>query len=129
MKVKLYNKKKFNFISGVLTEVIADFFTVYLLGRSINEPIFDYGKAHLCSLKKEFIDDVKEHPKAFGRWLYQGNRSKDRPADLGYYIGYEIAKAYYEQEEDKLVALDNLLNVKMYKKVLKKSGFTNAGCD
>ena len=29
-------------------------------------------------------------------WLYQGNQAKDRPADLGYYMGYKITESYYK---------------------------------
>jgi hypothetical protein len=34
-------------------------------------------------------------------WLYQGDRSKDRPADLGYFTGARICGAYYKNAADK----------------------------
>lgn len=34
-------------------------------------------------------------------WLYQGDKAKDKPADLGYYIGYEICESYYKNTASK----------------------------
>lgn len=30
----------------------------------------------------------------YSNWIYNANTSKDRPADLGYYVGYLITRAY-----------------------------------
>lgn len=117
------NRRKSTLLSGVLTEGIADFLSEEIIGVTINEKIYEYGNQHHCELKKEFIKDLKEHPKDFNRWLYQGSKSKDRPADLGYFIGYQIAKRYYNKQQDKQAAIDTLLNAKKYKQILKDSGY------
>ena len=59
----------------------------------------------------------------YKKWLYNGNSSKDRPADLGYFIGYRICEAYYNQAEDKEKALNEILKINRFKKLLKKSGY------
>jgi len=49
-------------------------------------------------------------------WI--GNATQEtaeRPADLGYWIGYMICKAYYDHAPDKKQALYDLLNIKNMK--------------
>ena len=122
-----FNKRKFNLIIGVMSEGIADFLAIELLGFNINKPIYDYGDAHECDLWKAFKQDMIEHPDGHRRWLYQGNRSGNRPADLGYYLGFKVAQAYYEKQPNKRKAIKDLLNVKKYPKIIAKSGYTG-GC-
>lgn len=110
-------------LEQTMKEGIADFFTTEILGLQINKEVFEYGYKNNCRLVDEFISDLQMHPKAYKRWLYQGEKSKKRPADLGYFIGYQIAKKYYEKSENKAEALQELLNIKKYKKIFKQSNF------
>jgi uncharacterized protein YjaZ len=57
------------------------------------------------------------------RWLYQGDQSKDRPADLGYYMGYKIAEAYYKRAADKKQAVKDILQIKDFHQFLAASGY------
>ncbi len=124
-----FNRKRSNLLTAVLTEGIADFITLEFLNLNINQKIFQYGATHECTLWKAFEEDLKNHPKDHRRWLYQGNKVKDRPADLGYFIGYKIAKAYYEKQSDKRKAIRTLMNVKKYKKIYKKSKYWEESCN
>jgi uncharacterized protein YjaZ len=56
-------------------------------------------------------------------WLYQGNGAKDRPADLGYYIGYKIIESYYKNAGDKKQALRKILEISDFKDFLAKSRY------
>ena len=56
-------------------------------------------------------------------WLYQGDEAKDKPADLGYYIGYKIAESFYKNSKDKKQAVKDILNVKDFAKFLKDSKY------
>ena len=116
-------------LQQTMTEGIADFFTVELLGKNINQSVFDYGEKNKCALKKEFLEDLQKTPKKINKWLYKGSKSESRPADLGYFIGYEIAKAYYDKSENKEKAIANLLDMKQYKKIFKKSNYKKESCD
>ena len=124
-----YNRRRYKLLTGVMTEGIADFFTVELLGLNINKEIFEYGNKHKCELFREFESDLKSHPKEYNRWIYQGNKAENRPADLGYFIGYQIAKMYYDKSESKTEALLELLNVKRYEKIFEMSGFSTESCN
>lgn len=54
-------------------------------------------------------------------WLY--DQSDDRPGNLGIWIDYRIAKAYYEQATDKRVAIRRMLNIPDYRQFLEESGY------
>lgn len=61
--------------------------------------IKEYGDLHEKALWQEFKNSLCKNNGA--DWLYNGGTVKDKPADLGYYIGYKIAQAYYENAKDK----------------------------
>jgi uncharacterized protein YjaZ len=55
--------------------------------------------------------------------IYNGNNSKTRPADLGYYIGYKICESYYRQAKDKKQAVREILETKAFTAFLQESGY------
>ena len=52
-----------------------------------------------------------------------GEAAKERPADLGYYIGYKICEAYYQNAKDKKQAIKDILGIKDFNQFLKDSGY------
>lgn len=50
---------------------------------------------------------VSERQDDFGNWLYNGGQ-RGEDADLGYYVGYEISKAYYGIAKDKQQAVKDI---------------------
>jgi len=72
---------------------------------------------------------LKNNPTEYKNWLYNGNESKNRPPDLGYFIGYKIAKMYYDKSNDKQKALQDLLNKGKYESIFKKSKYLEESCD
>lgn len=56
-------------------------------------------------------------------WLYQGDKAKDKPADLGYYVGYKIVESYYTRAKDKKQAIKDILDIKDFNAFLKASGY------
>jgi uncharacterized protein YjaZ len=57
------------------------------------------------------------------KWLYNGGSIEDRPADLGYTVGYLITKSYYEQHPDKKQAVYELLNANDLTEIVKNSSY------
>ncbi len=57
------------------------------------------------------------------RWLYNGGSIEDRPHDMGYTMGYLISKSYYNNQEDKLKAVHELLNTSDVVAILKASEY------
>ena len=53
----------------------------------------------------------------------QGNETTDRPGDLGYFIGYRIAEAFYERATDRRLALEAIIEVADSDVFLAQSGY------
>ena len=115
-------------LQQTMSEGIADFITLELINKNINQSIYDYGEKNECSLKKVFLEDIRKSPNDLGTWLYKGSQTENRPRDLGYFIGYKIAKEYYEKSIDKKKAIEEMLDRKNYKKIFKKSGYKEVSC-
>ncbi|MEM7369822.1 MAG: DUF2268 domain-containing putative Zn-dependent protease [Bacteroidota bacterium] len=107
-----------------LMEGAADFIAGKAIGKHINDPIHAYGEAHEAELWKEFEPIMLDND--ISNWLYNGTKSKDRPADLGYYMGYKICESYYNQAEDKSKAIIEIIEMKRYKRFLRKSGYSGS---
>lgn len=49
----------------------------------------------------------------FSNWLYNGaSFTGEKPADLGYYVGFKICEAYYDKTADKKAAIEDILAIK-----------------
>ena len=108
-----------------INEGAADFLGELTTGKHINPHLHVYGDAHESELWESFSDDMLQNN--FDNWLYNGGRSTaERPADLGYYVGYKICEAYYDTAADKNVAIKDILSIKNGPdalRFLKKSGY------
>ena len=111
-----------------ISEGVADFLSEKISGLTINKIAFKYGLENDCDLRKEFLFNYSKNKTDISNWLYNGSKSKNRPADLGYYIGYRIAEEYYNKAVNKEKAILDLLNRKNYKKIFKKSEYINKSC-
>jgi hypothetical protein len=124
----LVSHHKLNLLNMAIVEGSADFITTELLGLNINDAIHDFGDAHRCALWKEFKDDIDTDPFDYSRWLYNGSAAQGRPADLAYYIGHEITRSYYDQQEDKRRTLKTILRIGKYKRIVRQSQFEKLNC-
>lgn len=98
-------------LSQAITEGSADFIATLILGeQSMNNAIFRYGERNEEELWEEFSADIKAK-KGFEEtdWFYDYN--SDRPADLGYYLGYKITEAYYQNASDKKQAVKEIMEM------------------
>src|SRR5205823_13680873 len=95
-------------LMSALDEGSADFIAELISGNHIASPAYAYGDAHEQELWREFqlaMDSTNT-----GAWLFQGDQTPPgRPADLGYWMGYKIAKAYYNHAADKRAAIRDIL--------------------
>lgn len=62
-----------------------------------------------CAIEQAFEKDAMGSD--ISHWLYNGFGTPDQPGDLGYWVGYRIAKSSYEHAVDKKQAIADLLNV------------------
>jgi hypothetical protein len=88
-------------LGASLREGGADFIAEQIAGKHINEDVRAYGDAHEKELWTKFQADLKAENR-HRNWLYNGgDKNSTGPPDLGYYMGYRICRAYYEQSSDK----------------------------
>ena len=105
-----------------LAEGSADFVAYLTTGGNINARLRSYGLPREHDLWAEF--KVAMHGTDTSQWLYnQGNATGDRPGDLGYFIGYRIAEAFYERTSDKRLALRTIIEVGDSDVFLAQSGY------
>jgi hypothetical protein len=110
-------------LAQCLHEGSADFVGELISGGQINARLREYGDAHEAGLWHEFSQEMDKNDAS--QWLYQGDKSKDRPADLGYYIGYRISQAYYERATDKKKAIRDILTVHDFPAFLQESHYAD----
>ena len=67
----------------------------------------EYGEKNEGKLWTAFKNELCNQN--IGNWLYNGDTVKDKPGDLGYFIGYEIAKEYYNNARDKKQAIVDII--------------------
>ncbi len=99
----------------------ADFVCELIAGATINDHVREFAEPHERELWKEFT--LTMNSSDYSRWLYNGSNSTDRPADLGYWIGYRICKIYYEHTTNKHEALRTILTINDAAEFLKISGY------
>jgi hypothetical protein len=109
-------------LAQVMTEGVADFVTHKAVGCVQTAPTtYAWGEAHERELWRQFQQEM--HGTDYSKWLYNGNTIKDRPDQLGYWMGYQIAEAYYSRAADKRRAIRELLNIQDHRAVLAASGY------
>jgi uncharacterized protein YjaZ len=99
----------------------ADFIGELISGIHLNPETFNYGEEHEEVLIKEFVTLMDKTN--YQDWLYSTSGKDKRPRDLGYWIGYKIVKAYYNQASNKSEALETMLKIPEANNVLKESSF------
>ncbi|MCA1557925.1 MAG: DUF2268 domain-containing protein [Acidobacteria bacterium] len=80
-------------------------------GEVINPSLKVYGDRHEADLWREFQAEINGTD--LSKWMYNGFKIKDRPGDLGYYMGYKISKAYYQNAKEKRQAIRDVLNIRL----------------
>jgi len=91
-------------------------------GAVANPALAAYGDPHEHELWIDFRRAMAGTDSS--AWLRNYEHVKDRPADLGYYVGYRITKLYYERTTDKTAALRTILNVQDPPAFLAMSGYS-----
>lgn len=84
------------------------------LARAVKGREKDFETTFLADLDKPAIGSA---------WLYNYPGTAEHPADLGYWIGYRITKAYYQNARDKRHALRDIIELRDPKAFLANSGW------
>ena len=92
-----------------LQEGACDTIGELISGRNINQHLKVYGRTHDAEIWRDFEADM--YKPDISKWIYNATTAKERPADLGYYVGYLITQAYYRKAKDKRQAVYDILNI------------------
>ena len=92
------------------------------VGQFHQGAVFPYGDAHERELWERFQQDMNRNDKK-AAWLYAESGEGKRPDDLGYYIGYKICEAYYQNAANKRQAISDIIKIADFKAFLKASRY------
>ena len=119
----LLSKQSKNLLDQSLIEGSADFIAYLVTGANSNGRLWQYAIPREAALWAEFKSDMRGTD--LSRWLYnQGSATADRPGDLGYFIGYRIAEAFYNRTADKNLAVRAIIEVANSDLFLTQSGYS-----
>lgn len=105
-----------------LGEGIAEFIAELVSGNVGNGRHAAWTRGREVHIESAFALDVDSTD--LSPWLYNHAPGSQEPYDLGYWVGYRIAKAYYLQASDKREAVRALIQQKDAKAILQASGWT-----
>ena len=109
-------------LRGTINEGMADFLAELATGHNPNARLQVYGLAHEKVLWETFTKEMGSTN--WSNWIANDKQeTADKPADLGYFVGYRICQAYYERLADKRQAVHDILNINDYWAFLAKSGY------
>jgi Predicted Zn-dependent protease (DUF2268) len=107
-------------LRAVLVEGMADFLGELISGKTANERLHVWARGKEKQIWSDFEKEM--YLNRARNWIANSDQeTADKPADLGYWVGYQICKAYYNQAADKKQAVADMLNVKDYKTFYDKS--------
>lgn len=112
-----------------LVEGGAEFVGELISGQVANVQLQRWTRGHECGIERRF--QAQADGADTSSWLYNGAGTSDKPGDLGYWVGYRIAKAYYAQAHDKRQAIADIISIDngTADVFLRKSGWKPAtGC-
>lgn len=109
-------------LKAALLEGGAEFIGELMSGSVSYQHLARITRKREAEFEAGFLDDI-DKPADGSRWLYNGLGTPDRPGDLGYWVGYRIAKAYYARAKDKRAAVREIIELRDPKAFLAASGW------
>jgi len=113
-------------LEAVFLEGSADFIAELIAGNHINEHVHAWAMPHEREIWQRFAPAM--HGTDYTGFLYSGadrDLPEGWPPDVGYFIGYRIAQAYYEQAANKREAVADMLAGTDFDALLERSGYAS----
>ncbi|MBJ6766179.1 hypothetical protein JGU66_35970 [Myxococcaceae bacterium JPH2] len=112
--------------SRVAYEGVAEFVAEQVTGKRPALEMYRYGPAHADAIRAHFVAQMDGA--SLKDWLYNAPTNTFGVSDVGYYVGYEIARRYHEKAPDKRVALREMIqldyaDVAAVKAFIEQSGY------
>jgi hypothetical protein len=110
-------------LAQCLGEGSADFMSELVGGSSINAVVKEWAEPRHDEIFQRFARDMAANPKDTSKWMYNYDNAGEEPADLGYWIGNEICRSYYEQAPDKAKAIRDIVRQENLDDVVRHSNY------
>lgn len=105
------DRRPTNLLGFCLAEGMCDFMAEQLMRQPLITPYIVYGKSHEQEIWRQFKQEM--HGKNIDNWLYNGGAKAEGKADLGYFVGYSICKAFYGHAHDKKKAIHDIISLNL----------------
>jgi hypothetical protein len=105
-----------------IREGAAELIAELTAGRQGNPARNRYGELHEQQIWARFRQEMTNGEP--GDWMFVRPSAPEQPGNLGYWVGYRIAKAYYDRAADKRQAIRDILGVTDYRAFLAASGYS-----
>ncbi|SHN21601.1 DUF2268 domain-containing putative Zn-dependent protease [Mucilaginibacter sp. OK098] len=104
----------------VIAEGMADFLGEMISGKNTNQRLHTWAKGREKRIWQAFTKDMDYN--RYSNWMANSDQeTPDNPADQGYWIGYQICRAYYINASDKQQAIYDMFHFTNAREFLKKS--------
>jgi hypothetical protein len=91
-------------------EGVAELVAELITNRKPALPVYSYGPAHDNQVRIRFMDEMTKDD--YSNWLWNSADNVFGVSDMGYYVGYRIARSYYDKAHDKKRAIRELIELK-----------------
>jgi hypothetical protein len=108
-------------LARAVKEGVADFVAALVSGEHTNARAHRYGRIHERALWQAFQRDMLSHDT--GEWFFVQPPDSTRPPNLGYFLGYRIAEAWYHRFAGRRDRVAALIGIDDYRKFLAESGY------
>lgn len=111
-------------LDQAITEGGADFITKLITGKTagLDEKAHEYGNKYLHQLWEEFAKDMYKEDIYSSKWFFNPTQI-ELPMNMGYFLGYKVAEAYYNNSSDKRRAVTEIIETTDSKFFLERSQF------
>lgn len=116
---ELTEKEQYTVLEVSLAEGVAEFVTELMIGAPAYAYLAPQTRGRELEIETAFVADQDKTD--LSAWVY--NSTPEKPGDLGYWVGYRIAKAYYRNAPDKDEALRQILQLTDVKAFVAASGW------
>src|SRR5690242_2170923 len=107
---------KHTVLEASLVEGVAEFVGELISGSASNTHLQVWTRGREKEISAAFREQMNGTD--VSKWLYNGVGTREKPGDLGYWVGYRIAKCYHERAADKVAAVRALIELKDPREIL-----------
>jgi hypothetical protein len=99
-----------NLLSYVIREGVAEYVSVKAMNVPSAAPAIEFGKNNHVKVRTKFEQEMFYINNLYN-WLWSDSQNEFGVRDLGYYIGYQMCENYYNQAEDKSLAIKKMIEL------------------